>query len=68
MIGKLIFKLPEERPEFEQAQRAGKAEGILFDLYQMLRTKSKYQDEDNIKIDELRDWLNTECSEAGIDI
>ena len=58
MIGKLIFKLPEEREDFELAQNAWKYKAMIDDIENKLRSWSKYEDMDTVTVDELRKIIN----------
>lgn len=62
----LEFNLPEEREEFELAQRAGKAEAIITDIWQLLRQKTKYEDQSTIDIEDLKEFISRICSEEGV--
>jgi hypothetical protein len=66
MRGVLSFTLPEERDEFEQAQRAGNAEIVVNEIFKFLRTKSKYEGKESVKIEEMREFLVTQCEEWGV--
>lgn len=45
MKGILVFKLPEEREEFEMTQKAGSYYSALFDIDNYLRAKCKHEGE-----------------------
>lgn len=58
MKGILSFTLPEEQEEFEQAQNAGKMHAVIDDLFNLIRTKIKYENKTTISLEELREWLS----------
>lgn len=57
MIGKLVFKLPEDREDFELAQNGWKYKAALEDFSAWLRSKYKYEDKETLTIEEIRDKL-----------
>lgn len=71
MIGKLIFKLPEENEEFELAQKAGDYAIVLHEMDNWLRAKIKYEElpEEQEKIfQEVRDKLREFTQERNLDV
>jgi hypothetical protein len=46
MKAHLIFNLPEDRSEFEDASRAGEIRGVIYDLDEWLRSQIKYSSHD----------------------
>jgi hypothetical protein len=63
MKGILQFDLPEEREDFEHAQKATHYVAIIEDLFNLLRQKSKYENKKSIAITELQEWLRSELDE-----
>lgn len=53
----LSFKLPEEQEEFESALNGSKYKGALEDLDNWLRGLAKYQDQETVSIEEVRQKL-----------
>lgn len=68
MIGKLVFKLPEEREDFEMAQKGWEYRIVLSDVCDELRKRYKYMDQETIKIDELRELIANMLSERNLDL
>lgn len=64
----LSFRLPEEKEEFELAQRAGAAEIIIEDILNYLRTAQKYEDKKVVSINDLRTFIVQECIERGVPV
>lgn len=68
MIGKLVYKLPEDGSEFRLAQNAWKYKSTLIDISNILRAKCKYSEGDEDKPpqtwDELREAFYRVLSEA----
>jgi hypothetical protein len=65
MIGKLIFKLPEEQEEFETAQLGGALKSALQEFDNYLRGRLKYEelsDEVEAALQAARDKLGIECT------
>jgi hypothetical protein len=62
----LSFRLPEEREEFELAQRAGAAEIVLEDIDDYLRDLFKYENKELISIEELRTFIHDLKKEYNI--
>jgi hypothetical protein len=58
MVGKLIFKLPEETEDFELAQKAVCYKIALEDLDNWLRGIIKYTEQETINVQEVRDKLH----------
>lgn len=65
-IGKLVYKLPEEREEFETAQNGIRYKIVLSEIDGWLRNLAKYQDKDVVSIDELRSKIREELD--GLDL
>jgi hypothetical protein len=57
MKGVLIFKLPEERQEFETAQNGWIYKARWEEIYSRLRRLTKHTDKDGFTVDELRELL-----------
>lgn len=71
MIGILKFKLPEERDEFEVAQKAADYKIALFELDQWLRSRIKYHDlstEHQDILQSVRDELHRITVDSGLDV
>lgn len=68
MIGKLVFKLPEETSEFKTAQQASAYLAALQELDNHLRGLIKYTDTETINVQEMRDKLHEICNDMDIDI
>lgn len=58
MIGKLIFRLPEDREDFELAQHGWKYKCMWDDTFAALRKLEKYEDKTSLTIEEIRKILN----------
>ena len=54
-MGILKFKLPEETEDFEMAQKAWKYKLVLDDLMEYLRRLAKYEDQETVSIEELKE-------------
>lgn len=66
MIGILKFKLPEDRGEFEAAQKGGAYKGALQELDNYLRGRLKYEElteEVSTALQAVRDKLHEECDD-----
>lgn len=68
MIGKLVFKLPEEREDFEMAQKGWEYRIVLSDVMDELRKRYKYMDHETIKIDELRELISTMLNDRNLEL
>ena len=66
MIGILKFKLPEEREEFELAQKAIDYSIVLDEFDNWLRGLIKYGDAETIELQVVRDKLREFMSEREI--
>lgn len=64
----LEFSLPDEREEFEIAQKAIQYSIILEDYSNWLRSLDKHTNKVNIKIEDARAKLYELCNERGIEI
>lgn len=53
----LIFNRPEDEKDLEVALKAQDLKGVIEDFDDSLRSKSKYEDVENISIQEVRDLL-----------
>ena len=66
-MGILKFKLPEEREDFELAQKAGKMQVALWNIDQELRRQIKYDDklseEVLKKLEEIRKFVLSEAQD-----
>lgn len=58
MYAKLIFKLPEDRTEFEEAQAGGFLVLAVREFDEWLRVKMKYEDQTTLKTEEVRKKLH----------
>lgn len=63
MKAKLIFQLPEEQDEYNDAINGTKYRVILDELRNFLRTKRKYENQESIKIEELQDFIYKELND-----
>lgn len=54
MKATLTFSLPEDQEDFEYAQKGALYSFVLDDLDDWLRSKYKYENQTNIKIEEVR--------------
>jgi hypothetical protein len=54
-IGKLVFKLPEEREEFELAQSANTLAAFIAEFSNLLRRRHKHRS-DEVSDDALIEW------------
>jgi len=57
MKGVLEFNLPEEDEEFNNAQFGWKYKLVIQDMFNWLRSKSKYEDVTSVTIEEVREKL-----------
>ncbi len=64
----LVFTLPDEREEFEMAQKAIQYSIVLSDYSNWLRQLYKYENKKSVKIDDARAKLYELCNERGIEI
>jgi len=64
----LEFDGVEEREEYETAINGWKYKSILNDIRKMVRSKEKYLDEDNIALDELKQFIVDKLSEYEVSI
>lgn len=62
----LKFELPEDKHDLELALCAIEMRIILSEIYELLRKKQKYEDQETISIDELRDFMNDLIQEYNI--
>ena len=53
----LEFNLPEDRDDFDLALNGWKYKSVIEEFYQSLRKLSKYEDREDLKIDEIRELL-----------
>ena len=71
MKATLQFNLPEERFEFEEAQRAADYRSVLVGVAKYLRDHVKYADEPPERkavFEEIYQEFNQACIELGVDI
>lgn len=66
--GTLEFDLPEEREEFETAQKAVLYLIVLSDYRNWLRSLDKHTNKKSVKIEDARAKLYELCNERGIEI
>ena len=68
MKAKLIFDMnePDDRIEHQHAINGSKLAVALYDFDQWLRAKSKYENIENIDVDEVRDKLREFVSDNGL--
>ena len=67
----LIFNLPKESHEFDNATQGGKMRSVLWDFDQWLRSKTKYEDltDEQYQVYQgCRDHLRTLLYEENLDI
>ena len=57
MKAKLIFELPEEQIEFSSATNGSKWRDVVWDLDQKLRSMHKYEDKNNVSIEDVRKMI-----------
>ena len=63
----LEFNLPEEQEEFDQAVRANRVEGAIWQYSQKLREMYKHGDEYTIDTERARQMLFDIFNEHGVD-
>ena len=66
----LVYDLPEEQEEFEQAQRAWRAEAALDTFRSKLREKIKYAeipDAERELYEQVREWLAEACDQYSLE-
>lgn len=68
MIAKLIFKLPEEREEFELTRKAGAMSCALSEFREYLRKLRKYDERDTVTIEEVTEEFFRICNENEVEI
>lgn len=66
MLGKLIFKLPEDAEDFIIAQKALSYKIALEDMDNWLRSIIKYTEQKTISIQEVRDKLHEIMKENDV--
>ena len=69
--GILEFNLDDsgDRESFEMAQNAYSYKGVLDDLFNFIRTKTKYyEDQTSISFEELREKLVELCNENDVEL
>ena len=59
----LEFDLPEEQEEYKLHMEGPKYSLVLYDLDNFLRNKYKYEDQETITIEEVRNKLTEFCTE-----
>ena len=59
-IAKLEFQLPEEREDFSNALKGSHYKSVIDELFNYLRQKTKYEDQTDINIEFLAEWLRNE--------
>lgn len=64
-LGKLVFKLPAERSEFETAQNGGRYQSALSDIDNWLRALAKYEGKETVTIEDVRAKIREELD--GLD-
>lgn len=67
----LVYDLPEEQAEFEQAQQANRYAAALAASFEKLREKIKYgelTDEQSTIYEQVREWLADACEQYDVDI
>ena len=62
----LEFNLPEDRQEFEMANKGAEAHIVLEDLDNWLRAKYKYEDQTDITIEAVREKMRQLMTERDI--
>jgi hypothetical protein len=66
----LTFRLPDEESDFRDAVDGWRAKCVLRSLDEHLRSQIKHgelPDEIEVALQELREWLSSECAEHGLD-
>ena len=69
MKATLEFKLPEEAPEFKDAQEGSSWKIVVEDLFQFLRHETKHGNhsaEEYATYDQVRDFLAAQLEERGL--
>ena len=69
MKATLEFKLPEEAPEFKDAQEGSSWKVVVEDLFQFLRNETKHgkhSAEEYATYDQVRDFLAAQLEERGL--
>jgi hypothetical protein len=67
----LVYDLPEEREEFEQAQRSGRYQAALGTLFNKLRDKIRYAeipDEERALYERVQEWLSDACDQYDVEV
>ncbi len=68
MNGLLTFKLPEEKEDFEMAQKGWDYRHVLSDILEDLRNKYKYQDKTTVDIQEFREFIYDLIKDRNLEI
>jgi hypothetical protein len=66
----LTFRLPDEESEFRDAADGWRAKSVLRSLDEHLRSQIKHGElshDVEVALQELREWLSSECAEHGLD-
>lgn len=66
--GSLTFELPQERDEFEQAQKAGAYQAALHELWNWARALDKYSDQTTVTVGELRAKISEILNDYEVDV
>lgn len=68
MKAKLIFNLPEDNQDFEQAKNGSKLYSAIWDFDQDLRAKYKYNNIESMDLYKVRDLLREKLSEYNLSL
>ena len=70
MIALLVYSLPREKEEYEQAMRGWRSEAVLSEITRKLREQIKYAeipDAQREAFEKVREWIAEACDEMQID-
>jgi hypothetical protein len=66
----LVYRLPDDEPEFRDAVDGWRAKCVLRSLDEHLRSQINHGElshDVEVALQELREWLSSECAEHGLD-
>jgi hypothetical protein len=63
---KIIFNLPDENDEYQSAINGNKYHSVIHELFNYLRSESKYSDRTELTIEEVREKLVELLKDEGV--
>lgn len=70
-IAILVYGLPDEQEDFDEARRAGAVRGAWGDVWNKVRSKLKYEelsDEQAAAYEQVRSWFAEACETWEVDV